>query len=112
MKIRALSSRKIFSSYVDYIDTSRNPDSPIILYKNNVKRIIEVEKIVFPKVSNSPEHVKVYYKAIEKSDTNEKTSRWVADMSFSMTDVNNVLDDKANIQFTVTKYNTYTIDKG
>ncbi len=108
-EVRELSSRKVFSDYVDYVDTYRNPDSPVIRYKSNTKRIIEIEKVEFPRISNSPESAKVYYKAIEKTDKDEKTSFWVANLTFSMTDIDNVLDNKVKLQFTITKYDTYEI---
>jgi hypothetical protein len=91
------------------MDTSRNHDSPVIKYKNNTKRIIEIEKVKFPRINNNPESVKVFYKVTEKSDTEEQESHWVSEMAFSMTDINNVLDYKVNLQFTITKYNTYEI---
>jgi len=103
-RIRAMSSRKIFSNFVDYIDTSKNPESPVLRYKYNVKRIINIEKVVFPSNSYNPDTAKVYFTASEKGKDVDNTHRYIANIEFSMTDVDNVIDNDAPLQFTVTKY--------
>lgn len=105
-KVRELSSRKVFSDYVDYIDTSTNPDSPIIRYKDFTKRKIEIQKVEFPKISNNPASAKIYYKAIEITSNDEKVSFWVADLNFSMSEIDKIIDDKSGVEFTITKYTT------
>ncbi|AIF81591.1 putative type IV secretion system protein [endosymbiont of Acanthamoeba sp. UWC8] len=103
-RVRELSSRKIFSDYVDYIDTTTNPDSPIIKYKDSIKRIIQIQNIEFPKNSVNPESAIVYYKAIEQTDKEEKVSFWKTSITFSMSNIENILDNKSEVEFTITKY--------
>lgn len=61
----ALSSKKIFSDYIDSVDPAKNPDSPLLRYKANARREIQVKSVKFPKGNRAPELAKIYYQATE-----------------------------------------------
>ncbi len=104
-KVRALSSRSIFSTYINEVDPSQNPDSAVIRYKTHTKRHIEIEKVKFIENNVVPVAAKVYYKAVEITKNIETITHWVANITFSMSNLEVATDQKIKLQFTVTKYN-------
>lgn len=105
-KIRAISSRKVFKEYENFINPDSNPTSPIIIYRNQTQRLISVARIEMKGESNRPDYAVIYYTATERSPTGESRSDWVAEIDFMMTDISRVSSKEIPFDFKVTKYST------
>jgi type IV secretory pathway component VirB8 len=105
-RVEKLSSKRILSGYQDSIDPTINPDSPIILYKDNTERVITVDRIVFTGGELVPYEAEVYYTATETSRESRTSSRWISRLKFSMGDVEHTSSDSRDLQFIVTSYET------
>lgn len=108
-KVQSLSSRKVMKQYVDQIDPESNPNSPMVIYKNNAIRKVKVSKIELVG-SNQAE---IYYTAAlydsregGVTDNVENTSQWKAVIIFRLSDISNVLEKKQDLSFVVTDYKT------
>lgn len=105
LKIRAMSSRKIYGQYMDYLDSSKNADSPEVRYKRHTRRLINVDSVVIPpKQESAPSSAIVYFTAIEQGRREYVTSKWIANLEFTMTNLDKLIEDKYPLQFAVTKY--------
>jgi type IV secretory pathway component VirB8 len=106
--VKAMSSRMVFSYFLNYIDADRNPKSPMVLYKLHTTRFITIDKIEFDTANHDkPDYAKVFFTALVKSPEGEEKSQWVGEVFFSMSDIYSILETDKNLQFTVTKYNSY-----
>lgn len=105
-KIRAISSRKIFNDYEQFINPDTNPNSPLIVYKNQTQRVITVTKIEMKGEVSRPDYAVINYTAIERNAAGETKSNWVAEIDFMMTDIAKVSSKQIPFDFKVTKYST------
>lgn len=105
--VKNMSSRGVFSKFASYIDTKQNPQSPILVYRLNTTRNIEVTSVQFMGDILHPEYAKVFFTAKEISKNSINTTKWVAEIQFGMSDINAVVDEKVKFQFIVTRYNVY-----
>lgn len=106
-KIQALSSRRSFREYADYMDPELNPDSPYIKYKTQTQRVIKVKSVELFGRYDLPERASVVYEAIERTKGNDVTSTWQADIDFTMLDLEKKdASNKTKLNFTVTNYVT------
>lgn len=108
-RIQSLSSRRVFSQYQAWIDPAINPDSPIIIYKDNTERTIHITRVVFSTDITPPDSATAFFTATETNKDSTVTSNWAADVKFSMADTDMVLDNPSSMQFVITYYNTRLI---
>lgn len=64
-KIRKLSSRQVYSDFVSFVDPNSNPSSPILRYRDNVTRKIEIKKVHFTPYLSKPDGAIIEYAATE-----------------------------------------------
>lgn len=105
-KIKAISSRKMFKQYEDFINPDVNPNSPLIIYKNQTQRIITITKTEMKGEVNRPDFAVIYYTATERNSSGESQSNWVAEVDFMMTDIAKVSSKQIPFDFKVTQYTT------
>jgi type IV secretion system protein VirB8 len=104
-KIRSLSSRKIYREFLDYVDPSLNPDSPQIKYKNKITRTINVLNVELFGKYELPEGAKVTYETVERERTESTSTKWVANIKFTMLDLEKKDEDgNSTLSYTVTNY--------
>lgn len=108
-RVKAVSSRSVFSDYSTAVDPS-NEDSPIIRYKLQTTRAISVDKVVLQEHLGVPISALIYYHATEIGSDSQPSTKWVADVRFSMTNIVHKLKQKIKLQFTVTKYNVEQVE--
>jgi type IV secretory pathway component VirB8 len=107
-QIRASSSKRVFSDYVLYMSPDSNPTSPVVKYKNQVKRKISVKGVQLIG-GDRPDAAIVMFEAEEIFVDKREVSRWKAELSFNMSDSERVHDKKSDLFFKVTKYVTYKL---
>jgi type IV secretory pathway component VirB8 len=107
-RIQALSSRRMYKEFIDYMNPDENPDSPLIRYKSQVKRVIEVKSVELFGQYDLPERASVTFEAIEKSKNGiDSTTTWQADIDFTMLDLEKKDENgQSKLSFTVTNYTT------
>lgn len=111
-KIKALSSHFIYNQYQDFFDTNRNPDSPIIKYKNQVQRLIIINEIDIKAFDSLPEKATVKFTSNEVIKNNNTIStEYISEISFMMSDVTKVFEKTMPLYFKVVKYKTYKLSK-
>lgn len=109
--IQSMSSRRVFREYSDFTNPEINPDSPLILYKSFIQRIVNIKDVKFHGSRNLPDKAVVSFEAVEKSDTNESKSNWVGEVSFSMQDLEKKNEKgESELTFTITSYKTYKLN--
>lgn len=111
--LKAISSLRIYDDYLAFMDPNQNPDSPILKYKAHTTREINIVDVQFLRDVTMPDQATVIFRAVEKNNNNkvkEVESLWRADISFAMTDVNNILSQNIKPRFTVTKYQVHPVD--
>lgn len=109
--IQSMSSRRVFREYSDSTNPEINPDSPLIIYKSFIQRIINIKEVKFHGARSLPDKAVISFEAIEKSDTNESKSNWVAEVSFSMQDLEKKNEKgESELTFTITSYKTYKLN--
>lgn len=102
--VESMSTKRIYKEYIDY-NSPANPDSPIIRYRNDIKRTIKIRSIKWIGPTNLPASAVVYFTATENSKSSSKASNWKAEVGFSATDIENMGDDDLRyVQFVVTTY--------
>lgn len=109
IKVQALSSRRIFKEYTTSLDPEENINSPIILYKNQVRRSVEVTGVEFKKVDGALDSAVVNFTAIEQSKDSSTQKRYKADIHFMISDIANVSEGKEKLSFLVTSYKIYQL---
>lgn len=102
--IRSNSSRRIYTNYLNYMDPQKNPDSPILKYKLQTERMIEILSVNFPKGIDRPEFAKIMFRSVEKHGEKELISYWSTDINFSLNNITDILDNKNELNFIVTSY--------
>lgn len=109
-RISALSSRRMYREYLNFIDPRLNPDSPLIKYKNQVQRNITIKSIKLSGAPGFPERAVITYEATERSSAGETSSTFMAEMNFTLLDLEKEKMIGSNqIGFTVTSYQTYKL---
>lgn len=108
-KIKALSSKKIFNDYQNFMNPDINPDSPIIFYKGHTQRIISIKNVEFKGHPFNPDYAIVTYEAYEKTKASNTKTQWKAEVDFMMSDIGQVFDKKVPLKFIVTRYRTYKL---
>lgn len=109
VKLQALSSRRSFKEYMSFMNPDDNPESPVVLYKNQIRRSIDIESVSFNKVEGYLDSATVVFKATEKSKDSIKTSRFKADVHFMISNIANVAAKKERLMFFVTSYQIYKL---
>ncbi len=110
-QVQALSSRRVFSEFVRYMDTNTNQMSPVLLYRTNTIRVISDIKIIFPEGNyNKPDMATVYFKSTEKGRETGETKEWKANIAFDMSDMYTEYPVQNNLHFIVIKYNITPIN--
>jgi type IV secretion system protein VirB8 len=102
--VRMQSTSEVYKAYEREMDP-RNPDSPITLYQRHSTRTIQVLSVQW--VKGSASEVAVIYDATVENAEEIKTSRWIANISFSYSGL--ALDDNGKpkpISFLITQYRT------
>ncbi len=103
--IRAFSSRKVYSYYLDYININ-NPNSPLLSFSRNARRDITVDKIVFGNTGS--EKASVHFTAsISGTSTTNTTEYFIAEINYIMTDAKTVAEEHAKFNFLITSYTVY-----
>lgn len=111
-RVRESSSRKVFDQYIKYIDPVLNSSSPVLKYKMQASRFIQVQSVEFQKNTDRPNYADVLFVATEKTSDTSDSSYWIARVNFSMSSINNVLDRKSDLDFIVTDYSSYETKRG
>ncbi len=102
--IKAQSTPKVFEEFQQYIDPS-NPESPIKLYQRHTVKTIKV--LVVKLIPQDEEYgAEVLYEATLESKSEQKKSRWQANIAFNYSGIT-VDENRAGakqLSFTVTSY--------
>ena len=94
------------TEFFDHFNVKDNPDSPILKYKFNTEKSINIKSVTFPENIRLPDTAEVVYEAIEKSKKGQKVSTWKLSIGFVMTNINSkVMDKKSSFNFAIIKYN-------
>jgi|GEM_PF-3769896 len=109
-QIQSLSSRRVFSQYQAWVDPTINPDSPLITYKDNTERTIDIKDIIFDRNEAIPSSAVVMFTSTEKTRDSAISSNWSAEIKFSMADAGMAIEDPSDMQFVVTAYNATPIN--
>lgn len=109
VKLQALSSRKSFREYMEFMNPDDNPESPIVLYKNQTRRSVAIETVSFNKVQGYLDSATVVFKTTEKSKDALTESRYRADVHFMISNIENVAAKKERLMFFVTSYQIYKL---
>ncbi|MDX1923762.1 MAG: VirB8/TrbF family protein [Rickettsiaceae bacterium] len=90
--------------YNKYNDSLRieNPNSPVLKFKNNAKRVIEIRDVKI--ISTSSAKVKFNAAIQREVGVLDDKSEWEADVEFSMDKINTNAENGAPFAFTVTSY--------
>jgi len=109
-KIKSLSSRKVYNEYLDYIDPVKNPNSPIIIYKDTKEIEVQIDSVELMGQWDFPETAKITFSKIENDGDNKVVTKWNADISFTMLDLDKKNENgSSNLSFTITYYKTYML---
>ena len=103
-KLLSVSSRKVFNQFQNYMNPSSNPDSPILLYKDNTARDITIKNIIFNSSNGVPDKATIWFEAIERNRDGYITTSWKAEVQFNMPDMSLVFEDPELMEFMVTDY--------
>jgi type IV secretory pathway component VirB8 len=110
LKVANLSTRKTYNDFEELNDPLKNPDAPVIIYKNSVKRNIEVTEIKTDTSTSTPNFMTVFYNIITKaSDGSTTTEKYRAEINFNMTYMMNVINHNNDFSFLVIGYQTYKL---
>ena len=103
-RVKKLSSRRVYDEYEKYINMRTNSNSPVLKFKDELQREVSIQGIVIKKLGHSYE-ASIKYKALVSNgrDKGVVTNHKVK-LEFVMSDLDNVIKDKVNLQFLVTKY--------
>lgn len=110
-KVGALSTKKTFKEFEDYIDPDENPESPIALYKNQVRRTITINNVELISNNNVLEKAVVEFTATERSQSDAKNTKHKAEIDMLSSDITKVFEKKEELYFLVTKYKSYELSK-
>jgi|GEM_PF-1795650 len=123
-KVSGMSSYRVLSDFMDYLNTQLNLDSPLLKYRLNGVRKIEIESITFSEANGVPSRALVHFtstecrnnaimSAAESRENAENCTRsmWEVSVTFGMSNVLQVLDTRTNFSFKVVSYTGTEIQK-
>lgn len=109
--IQGMSSRRVYREYADYMSPKTNADSPFVVYKNYVQKLISITNVELLGGYFLPDKAIVKYQVTEKHNDNDVKSNWIAEISFSMLDLEKKdSEGKSTLSFTITSYQTYKLN--
>ena len=111
-QIKNMSSRQIFSKYIQKIDPKINSNSPVVNYGNSISRVIKGFRVVFPKNTVRPSSADVQID-IEEQDNYQKQIKSYKQnikINFGMSDIAQVLDGKSDLNFVITSYESNILE--
>lgn len=105
LRIKNASSKQVFKQYTTEISIT-NPQSPVLVYQNGLRRYVEIVSIHFPGGYDMIDRAVVKFKAtVEDKKTKQKTTTlYKATMRFSLSDLVYVSKTKSPFEFIVTNY--------
>jgi type IV secretory pathway component VirB8 len=106
-KIRNNSTKFVYKQFYSSISMD-NPQSPVLIFQDTNIRTIDIKSTNY---STDENNILVKFDATTinyKTKISETTS-WVANVSFSMSDINNVITDNKKFYFIVTNYQAQQI---
>lgn len=109
VKLQALSSRRSFKEYMEFMNPDDNPESPIVLYKNQIRRSIDIKSVSFNKVEGYLDSATIIFQATEKSKDSVHESTYRAEVRFSISNIEKVASKKERLMFFVTSYQIYKL---
>lgn len=109
-QIMNLSSRQVYSQYLDRMDLE-NPESPMLLYRNRFKRDTQIDSITMRPYRNHPSQAVVKFRTflLEKGIL-IASQTWLADIVFTMNDCTETHNRKQPIELIIIKYKLSSID--
>lgn len=111
-KVRSLSSRRVFSDFIHFMNTQENPDSPILKYRFSKKRTITIRNVDFGQLAEHsvPDSATVDFDAVVSSDNGMvQSDRMKVMVEFDINDIHIRKKDMKHysgdpLYFMVTKY--------
>lgn len=110
-EIRALSSKKVYREYTDYMDTEINSSSPLLLYKNKFKKKVAITHSQLNKVEGQLVGATIDYTVHTKSLTSNEIGHYRADIEFYLNSLDKVAAGQEKLDFIITQYSTYKLSK-
>ncbi|MCE2993817.1 MAG: VirB8/TrbF family protein [Alphaproteobacteria bacterium] len=107
--VRAMSSKKVFREYMDYIDPEINTDSPILVYKNRAKRTVSIESTEMKSVNGQLVGVDIIFVSAVKGAGYDNQERYKASLEFYLNELEAVKRKEEKLEFLITKYQTYKL---
>jgi type IV secretion system protein VirB8 len=107
-KIRNSSTKFVYKQFYNNISLD-NPDSPVLLYQRTSSRSVDIKSVNF---STDANNIMVRFDATVSDHKNKNvstTTRWIANVSFSMSDINRVIKENTEFNFIVTDYHVQQI---
>ncbi|MCH2038972.1 MAG: type IV secretion system protein, partial [Rickettsiales bacterium] len=102
-RVMAQSNKRVQRTYKQYIDIY-NPDGPYQVYGYHTSREVIDESIVFTYDKQDPSVVVVNFQTEESRNNKSKKSNWKATITFSLTDIDVVLETRTELKLTVREY--------
>ncbi len=103
-KVKSLSTHKIFREFEELIDPNINVNSPILLYKSSVKRVVDISDVKLKSVAGVLEGALVSFTAIELHKDKVIKDNYIAEIEFITPDLYAVFKENADFSFFVTSY--------
>jgi type IV secretion system protein VirB8 len=95
------SSRTIFTQFYNYLNID-NPESPILRYQNEARRIINVTNVHF--LNDSYAEVSFTSAAVTNDGKSFENLSWIATLRFNSDPINVSSSAKSKFNFTITDY--------
>ncbi len=108
-KIKASSSKQVLDEYTSYVNEN-NPDSPLVKYKNNTNRFIEIKSITFLDNDQTSGKARIVFEANEETGVEAKKSLWETIINFRLPDVIAISKTGAPLRLLVGYYKTSPIE--
>ena len=107
--VRAVSSKRVFREYMDYIDPEVNTDSPILIYKNRAKRNIAIESTEMKSINGKLVGADIIFISRVKGGGYDTEEKYKAAVEFYLNDLDAIKHDGDKLEFLITKYETYKL---
>ncbi|WP_339041285.1 VirB8/TrbF family protein [Candidatus Lariskella endosymbiont of Hedychridium roseum] len=104
--LQSNSSKKVLSEFLNYMDTRQNPDSPVLKYKTQTRKDVSVKDVKFFEYYNRPFRATADFLITELSYNSTVVSKCTAELIFSLTDIEKVIDKSVALKFMVTSYSS------
>jgi type IV secretory pathway component VirB8 len=105
-KVKALSTHKTFRIFEEYIDPRINLKSPILLYKNQIKKTVEVKSVRLKTVGDTAEGAIIEFTTTEHSKELNRQQQHTAHLEFILSDLQKVFRGQEQFFFLVAHYET------